>query len=199
VYLLQAGAPPEGPPPAEPEAEAPATTGAGSDPVPDAAPPEDGAAAALPRGYNPVELIDKGSAPGQVFLSEPRHPEWAPAVESVIGGAMRADVQRLVPEARGLGMSCRTLSCLVQVDAPAGSMAAAMQVAKLVTLGPVTVDLPPTKEGRGQFLFFTEPRMADPNVFTGWYRTTRKRTLAQIKEGKRPNPLPVPVDQLPAE
>jgi hypothetical protein len=41
--------------------------------------------------------------------------------------------------------------------------------------------------------------MADGGAFTSWYVKTRARTLKAIRDGSQPNPLPVPVGDLPAE
>ena len=69
----------------------------------------------------------------------------------------------------------------------------------LVTLGPLTSDLGVSADGKGQVLFLTERRMADPAQFTAWYRKARQATLEGIRSGKEPNPLPVPVADIPKE
>jgi hypothetical protein len=169
-------------------------------PVPEApAVPVRPDAAALPPDYDPTVLAEKGGDPLQIYLAEPRHPTWAEVVEEVIGGQMRRDLKQMVPEARGLSLGCRTLSCLVFIDVPKEKMDAARSVVTLVTLGPLTVDLGLSPEGRGQVLFLTERRMADPAQFTSWYRHARQSTLEAIRSGKEPNPLPVPVDAIPKE
>jgi hypothetical protein len=72
-------------------------------------------------------------------------------------------------------------------------------VLSLVTLGPITADLGLSAEGRGQLLVITDRRMADPAAFTSWFRHTRRAALEAIRSGKQPNPLPVPVSELPTE
>jgi hypothetical protein len=153
----------------------------------------------LPRDYDPTVLLAKGAEPIQVFLKEPRNAPWARRVEAIIGQAMSRDLEQYVPEARGMGMTCHTLSCIIVVDAPAEKLGAALAVTKLVTLGPFTIDIPVDEDGKGRWLFFTERRMADPAAFTDWYLAARKRTLAGIREGKRSNPFPVTPDKVPQE
>jgi hypothetical protein len=165
-------------------------------PAPAAATPD---AASLPPDYDPTVLADKGMEPLQIYLAEPRNPTWARVVEEAIGGQLRRDLKLMVPEARDLSMGCRTLSCLILIDVPREKLEAATQVLSLVTLGPITVDLGLSAEGRGQLLVLTERRMADPATFTGWYRRTRAQAIADIRSGKRPNTLPVPVSGLPKE
>jgi hypothetical protein len=111
---------------------------------------------------------------------------------------MRGDIERMVPGA-GVILHCRRMSCLVGIDAPAEKREAAKAVSKFITLGPVTVDLDPEEDGTQRWLFFSEPRMGDAMAYTEWYKRVRKVSLAKIKEGKTPNPFPVPVDQLPDE
>jgi hypothetical protein len=180
-------------------------TPAAQAPPPPAAPPAAPSApaqpdaATLPPDYDPTVLADKGMEPLQVYLAEPRHPTWATVIEGAIGGQLRRDLKQMVPEARDLSMGCRTLSCLIVIDVPREKLAAANQVISLVTLGPITVDLGLSSEGRGQVLVLTERRMADPAMFSGWYRRTRAQALADIRSGKRPNVLPVAVSELPRE
>jgi len=96
-------------------------------------------------------------------------------------------------------MGCRTLSCLILFDVPKEKLDVARAVVMLVTLGPLTSDLGISPEGKGQVLFLTERRMADPATFVAWYRRARHSTLDAIRSGKEPNPLPVPVDQIPKD
>jgi hypothetical protein len=168
-------------------------------PPPAAAPPAPADAAALPPDYDPTVLAEKGADPLRIYLAEPRQPTWAGVVEEVIGGQMRRDLRHMVPEARGLSMGCRTLSCLILLDVPKEKLDAARAVAMLVTLGPLTTDLGISSDGKGQVLFLTERRMADPAQFTAWYRRARQTTLENIRSGKEPNPLPVPVSEIPKE
>jgi len=165
-----------------------------------AAPPADRPdAAALPPDYDPAALADKGGDPLAIYLAEPRQPTWAGVVEEAIGGQLRRDLRQMVPEARGLSMGCKTLSCLILIDAPKEKMDAARAVVSVVTLGPITVDLGLSPEGRGQVLVLTERRMADPAEFTAWFRKARRRTLDDIRSGKTPNPLPVPASEVPKD
>jgi hypothetical protein len=113
-----------------------------------------------------------------------------------VGGKMRGDLERLVPGAE-LRMQCKTLTCLVGVDAAEDKRPLALAVVKVIMLGPLLVDLDPEEDGTQRWLFITEPRMSDPKVFTDWYLKIRKTTFERIKSGERPNPLPLPVDQLP--
>lgn len=153
----------------------------------------------LPPDYDPAHLVRGGADPLQVYLDEPRHPKWAPMVEELIGGQIRRDVMKVVPETKSVGMGCRTLSCLIVIDVPAEKRDTALLMAGIVTLGPITVNLGPSPEGQAQLLFLTEPRMADPGTFTFWHQKTRKRILDAIREGKQRNPLPIPVADLPAD
>jgi hypothetical protein len=170
----------------------------------DAAPPGAGGSSAAPAGpadaarvvYDPTKLVENGVPAGEVFLKEPRDEVWAGAAETAIGGKMRGDLERLVPGAT-LQMQCKTLTCLIGVDAPEDKRPLALAVVKVIMLGPLLVDLDPEEDGTQRFLFITEPRMSDPQVFTEWYQRTRKRTFAEIKAGSRPNPIPLPSDQLP--
>jgi hypothetical protein len=167
-------------------------------PVAAAPAPADAAVPVAP-DYDPTVLADKGGDPLQIYLAEPRNPTWASVVEEAIGGQMRRDLKQMIPEARGLSMGCRTLSCLILVDVPAEKLAAAQGVVSLVTLGPVTADLGLSTDGRAQVLVLTERRMADPADFIAWYRRVRRTTLDGIRSGKTPNPLPVPVSEIPKD
>jgi hypothetical protein len=146
--------------------------------------------------YDPTKLVEGGVPAGEVFLKEPRDPVWAEMVEGVIGGKMRGDLERLVPGAT-LQMHCKTLTCLVGVDAPEDKRPLAMAVVKIVMLGPLLIDLDPEEDGTQRWLFLTEPRMSDPQVFTEWYQRIRKNTFEAIKRGSRQNPIPLPAEQLP--
>ena len=152
--------------------------------------------AALGPDYDPAKLVQDGADPVKVYLAEPRNAAWASAVENVIGGQIARDV-RQVTGGGAVSMGCRTLTCLILVGAPAGKMDLALGVAQLVTLGPVTTNLGPSPDGRGQILFLTERRMANPADFTAWYQRTRRTTLDAIRAGTRPNPLPISASALP--
>jgi hypothetical protein len=154
------------------------------------------AADAAPVVYDPTKLVENGVPAGEVFLKEPRDPVWADVVEGVIGGKMRGDLEKLVPGST-LQIVCKTLSCLIGVDAPEDKRPLATAVTKLIMLGPLQVDVDPEEDGTQRWLFLTEPRMTSPQVFTEWYLRVRKSTFEGIKAGKRENPLPVPADQLP--
>jgi hypothetical protein len=156
-------------------------------------------AAAPPADYDPTVLAKKGGDPLAIYLAEPRHPTWAGVIEEAIGGQMRRDLKQMIPEARGLSLGCKTLSCLIVIDAPKDKLESARAVVMLVTLGPITTDLGASAEGRGQVLFLTERRMADPAQFVAWYRRARATTLENIRSGKQPNPLPVPLGEIPKE
>jgi hypothetical protein len=151
---------------------------------------------AAPVVYDPTKLVENGVPAGEVFLKEPRDPVWADVIEGVIGGKMRSDLERLVPGAT-LQIVCKTLSCLIGVDAPEDKRPLATAVTKLIMLGPLQVDVDPEEDGTQRWLFLTEPRMTSAQVFTEWYLRVRKSTFEGIKAGKRENPLPVPPDQLP--
>jgi hypothetical protein len=148
--------------------------------------------------YDPTRLLDEGKNAGEVYLAEARDPAWADLVETVVGGRIRGDLERMVPGA-GVVLHCRRLSCLVGVDAPPEKRDAAKAVTKFITLGPVTVDLDPEQDGTLRWLFFSEPRMGDAVAYTEWYKRLRKTSLAKIKEGKTPNPFPVPLEEIPSE
>lgn len=174
----------------QPPTPAPAATQA---PAADAAPPP------LPADYDPVALLDRGERPLEIYLREPRHAPWASVVESVIGGQIRRDLQATMPDVRSVGLQCRTLSCLILIDAPAERQGPAVAVATFVTLGPLMASLGPTGKGWAQVLFITDGRMADPQKFVSWYRAVRKHHLQEVREEKRPNPFPVALDKIPAE
>ncbi len=167
----------------------------GGPPTRSAALPPDAAAKVV---YDPTRLLEAGVNPGEVFAKEPRDEVWAQTVETVIGGMMKADVERLSPGA-GVQLVCKTLSCIIGVDVPEDKRPPAMAMVKLVMLGPWQVDLEPEEDGTQRVLFFTEPRFADPTAFVDWYKKARKRTLEAIKSGERPNPVPVEAAQLPDE
>jgi hypothetical protein len=189
--LLAAGCKRQNPAPAAPEPSAPAPTPApapaAAEPAPAASPPS------LPEpvapGYDPTKLLDQGKNPAEVFVAEPRDDTWAGPVEAVVGGRMRNDLETAIPGA-GVVMKCKSLSCLVGIDAPADKREQALAISKLVTLGPVTVDLEPEDDGTLRWLFFGEPRMSDANVFTAWYVKIRVKMLDQIRAGKTKNPFP---------
>jgi hypothetical protein len=178
------------------EAAAPAPGNAAAAATPPAAPQT--APAPAPGAYDPTKLLDEGKQPSDVYLAEARDPDWADPVETIIGGRMRADIEGMVPGA-GVVLKCHRLSCLVGIDAPADKREAALAVSKFITLGPVTVDLDPEPDGTLRWLFFSEARMSDAAAFTDWYKKLRKATLARIRDGKAPNPLPVPIAELPRE
>jgi hypothetical protein len=155
-----------------------------------------GAASAAPVVYDPTKLLENGVPAAEVFDKEPRSPTWAQAAELVVGDAMGRDLKAMVPEA-GVVIKCRTLSCLVGIDAPAEKREAALAVTKFLMLAPWVVDLDPEEDGTLRWLFFQEPRFADPKTFAEWFQEARRRTLANIREGKTPNPFPVPIEQVP--
>lgn len=148
--------------------------------------------------YDPTVLLDNGVPAGEVYVKEPRSDAWAEQAEAVIGGAMKADLDKMIPEAH-MAMKCKTLSCAVGIDAPEDKRAAALAVTKFVFLAPWVVDIEPEADGTVRWMFFSERRMADGKTFTDWYLRIRKRALEDIRTGKRPNPFPVALDQLPAE
>jgi hypothetical protein len=148
--------------------------------------------------YDPNKLLDEGKNGGEVFDAEPRDEFWADVVEQVLGEQITKDLRLLVPGA-DVGLRCKTLSCVVAVAGPADKRAVAVAVARLIMLGPSLVELTPDDKGTLRWIFFCEPRMRDVRQFVQWYRRTRKQTLAEIRAGKRPNPLPFPVDKLPKE
>jgi hypothetical protein len=153
----------------------------------------------LPPDYDPTVLLAGGANPIDVFVGEPRSPAWANEVERVIGKKISDDLERLVPEAQGMGMTCHTLSCIVMVGATADHLPKVVAATKFITLGPQTIDLPPDEKGRARWLFFTERRFADGVAFTTWYLGARKRALAAIKAGTQPNPFSVAAEKLPEE
>ena len=148
--------------------------------------------------YDPIKLLDNGVPPGEVFVEEPRTDAWADRVEAVLRAKMQSDLEAMVPEAR-VGVSCKTLSCVVGIDAPEEKRPAAKAVTQFIMLGPYHVEGGTEDDGTVRWLFFTEPRMADPEAFTSWYLNTRKITLQGIRAGTRENPLPVPKDEVPSE
>jgi hypothetical protein len=167
----------------------------GTKPAPVAVAPPDTAAKVV---YDPTKLLESGVPAGEVFAKEPRDEVWAQLTETVIGGAMKADLERISPGA-GLQMVCKTLSCLIGVDVPEDKRPAALAMVKLVMLGPYLFDLDPEEDGTQRVLFFTEPRMSDAQVFTEWYKKARRSALQAIKSGQRPNPTPLDNSQLPDE
>jgi hypothetical protein len=179
-------------------APAPPAAAGQNPPAAGARPPPGHALDATP-DYDPSALARDANEATRVYLAEPRNAAWAAAVEDAIGSQLDRDVKHVVPGAGGVSMGCHTMSCLILVDAPPDKMALAVATTQLVTLGPVTVNLGPSPEGRGQILFLTDRRMADPAVFVGWYRGLRRKTIEGIRSGKQPNPLPVPASDLPAE
>jgi hypothetical protein len=148
--------------------------------------------------YDPTKLIEAGLDAGEVFTKEPRDEVWAQVVETVIGGAMKADVERISPGAT-VQLVCKTLSCIIGVDVPEDKRPAAVAMVRVVMLGPFLFDLDPEEDGTQRVLFFTEPRMSDPQVFTEWYKKARKQAFQAIKSGQRPNPVPIEAAQLPDE
>ena len=168
-----------------------------------AAPPTDPSGATPPAApeavvYDPTKLLDNGVQAAEVYDKEPRSDAWAEATELVVGGAMGRDLKSMVPEA-AVVLKCRTLSCLVGIDAPPDKRAAALAVTKFLMLAPWVVDLEPEEDGTLRWLFFQEPRFGDPKTFVDWFSRLRKSTLAQIHAGKTANPFPVPVEQVPED
>ncbi len=170
---------------------------ASTDAIPvDARPPVRREEPAPVRPYDPMERVAAGVDPGDVFLQELRHPVWAPAVESVLGERMQRDLAALVPGTH-LGVTCRTLSCLIQIDTAKDKVAAALAVVKLVMLGPLMAEVPSSQEGRAQVLFLSAPQMAEARAFHAWYVAAHSRMVAGIKSGAQPNPLPFPGARIP--
>jgi hypothetical protein len=165
-------------------------------PAPAAVSPTPAAAPAV--AYDPTKLLENGVNAGEVFAEEPRSAGWADAVESAVGAAMNRDFAATVPGAAAV-IKCKTLSCLVGIDAPSDKREAALAVSKVVTVAPWIVDLPPEDDGTLRWLFFQEVRFADPAAFVSWYGEVRERTLAAVRDGKRPNPFPVPASEVPRE
>ncbi|HEY0707059.1 MAG TPA: hypothetical protein VGG33_09685 [Polyangia bacterium] len=161
-------------------------------PAPVAAPPETAVV------YDPTKLLANGVNAGEVFAKEPRSPGWADAVETALGAAMNRDLAATIPGAAAV-LKCKTLSCLVGIDAPADKREAAMAITKVITVAPWVVDLPPEEDGTARWLFFQEVRFADPAAFVSWFSEIRERTLAAIREGKVANPYPVPLSEVPRE
>lgn len=171
---------------------------AGTPPAPAAAAPAGGAPAPAPTVYDPTKLLENGVAAGEVFNEEPRTATWADPVEGIIGGAMGRDLAAMVPGA-AVVLKCKTLSCLVGIDAPEDKRADAVAVTKFLMLAPWVVDLPAEDDGTVRWLFFQEPRFADVQTFLGWYTAQRKRKLADIRSGKAANPFPVAATEAPRE
>ena len=156
------------------------------------------AAAKKKPSYDPNKLLDQGADGGDVFQKEPRDEFWADVVEQVLGEQITKDLRLLVPGAN-VGLHCKTLSCIVGITAPEDKRLAAVAVARLVMMGPSLVELGKDDKGIDRWIFFCEPRFGDPKVLVEWYRKVRKQILTDIRSGKRPNPLPFPVDKLPKE
>lgn len=175
-----------------------------SGPIGEAAPgetasPAAGAAATAPAlVYDPTKLLDNGVPAAEVYDKEPRTDAWADAVEAVIGTAMTRDLQAAVPEA-GVVIKCKTLSCLIGVDAPAEKREGALNVTKFLMLAPWVVELDPEEDGTMRWLFFQEPRFGDAKTFVEWFQRLRKKTLTEIRAGEKPNPFPLPLDKVPTE
>jgi hypothetical protein len=177
---------------ADSKANAPAATAT----APAASDPSSASAPAVV--YDPTKLVANGVNAGEVFLEEPRSAAWADAVEAALGAAMNKDLAATVPGATVV-LKCKTLSCLVGIDAPADKREAAIAVTKVVTVAPWIVDLPPEEDGTLRWLFFQEVRFANPAAFVSWFAEIRERTLAAIRAGKLPNPYPVPASEVPRE
>jgi hypothetical protein len=159
-----------------------------------------GATGATPAAvvYDPTKLLENGVPAAEVYDKEPRSAGWAEAAELVVGGAMGRDLRAMVPEAQVV-IKCRTLSCLVGIDAPPEKREAALAVTKFLMLAPWVVDLEPEEDGTMRWLFFQEPRFGDPKTFVDWFEGVRKRTLGDIHAGKAPNPFPVALEQVPKD
>jgi hypothetical protein len=184
----------------QPPAPAPTGTQApAASATPAAAPAAPAPAAALPEpaagGYDPVKLLDAGKSAAEVYTGEARDPGWADPVEQLLRARIGGDLERELGQA-GAAVKCKQLSCLIGVDAPADKREQALAISKLVTLGPVTVDIEPEEDGTLRWLFFSEPRMSRGEVFVAWYLNARKRALDQIRDDKRPSPFR---GQLPPE
>ena len=148
--------------------------------------------------YDPTKLLESDVPAAEVWDKEPRSDAWADAAETMIGGAMRRDLEAMVPGA-AVVLKCRTLSCLVGIDAPEDKRPAALAVTKFLTFAPWVVDLPPEDDGTLRWLFFEEPRFADAKTFVDWYAGARKRKLATIHAGNGPNPFPVSLENVPKD
>jgi hypothetical protein len=148
--------------------------------------------------YDPTKLLESDVPAGEVYDKEPRSDGWADATEGFVGDAMRRDLAAMVPGA-AVVLKCRTLSCLVGIDAPEDKRPSALAVTKFLMLAPWVVDLPPEEDGTLRWLFFQDPRFGDPKVFGDWYQGARKRKLADIRSGKAPNPFPVAAGDVPTE
>jgi hypothetical protein len=147
-------------------------------------------------GYDPNKLLAEGKDAAEVFLAERRDEFWADVVEQTVGAQIQRDLDALVPGAK-VGIQCKSLSCVVQMNAPKDKEAQATAVAKVIMFGPTLVQVEPTKNGHPRWIFFCEPRMGDARFFVDWYRRVRRQTFQAIKAGKRPNPLPFPTEKLP--
>jgi hypothetical protein len=157
--------------------------------------------AATPTGavvYDPTKLLESDVPAAEVWDKEPRSDAWADATETMVGGAMRRDLEAMVPGA-AVVLKCRTLSCLVGIDAPEDKRPAALAVTKFFTFAPWVVDLGPEEDGTLRWLFFEEPRFGDAKTFVDWYADARKRKLAEIHAGKAPNPFPVSLENVPKD
>jgi hypothetical protein len=170
-----------------------------------AAPPGDPSGATLPHAaatgavvYDPTKLLERDVPAAEVWDKEPRSHAWADATETMVGGAMRRDLEAMVPGA-AVVLKCRTLSCLVGIDAPEDKRPAALAVTKFLTFAPWVVDLPAEDDGTLRWLFFEEPRFSDGKTFVDWYAGARKRKLADIHAGKAPNPFPVSLENVPKD
>jgi hypothetical protein len=148
--------------------------------------------------YDPTKLLESDVPAGEVYDKEPRSDAWADATEAFVGDAMRRDLAAMVPGAAVI-LKCRTLSCLVGIDAPEDKRQSALAVTKFLMLAPWVVDLPPEEDGTLRWLFFQDPRFGEPKVFGDWYLGARKRKLADIRSGKAPNPFPVPAADVPTD
>jgi hypothetical protein len=186
----QTSAPPGAPPAAEAAPGAP-PSGAGGATSP-AAPPSEAVV------YDPTKLLESDVPAAEVWDKEPRSDAWADATEAMVGGAMRRDLEAMVPGA-AVVLKCRTLSCLVGIDAPEDKRPDALAVTKFLTFAPWVVDLGPEEDGTLRWLFFEEPRFSDAKTFVDWYAEARKRKLADIHAGKTPNPFPVSLESVPKD
>ena len=67
-------------------------------------------------GYDPIRLA-LAITPQKLFNGEPRHPTWAPAMESRLTSAVSRDLQR-IPGIGDISVECRTTGCKVSWSAP---------------------------------------------------------------------------------